>query len=267
MTTPSLTPGAARTARAIDWRLGAILWLLGGMPGVVGLLWLLAPLVRQLVQPVWVVLLVGGLLIALLLALAVALGLVLAPRLGLGAPALSAWLQGRPVLPVLRAQLLPALCGGLAGALCWCALARIAPASVSGYLRLLIDSDLALLIDLLRSVQTELLLRWGLLTLLLWLAWRLLQRGQGAPAKALVALTVLLSAALFAFAPVGIEHALTGDHWYWRRSQMFAMAGDFALGLLAGGLYVRCGLEAAIAAQLLAHALAYPLLRAFSALS
>lgn len=252
------TPTPATMPRAIRWRLGAILWL-SGMSGLAALLWSLAPPLQDhgelLTQPVWRVLLFSGLLGALLLALAVAVGLLLAPRLGLGAPVLCAWLERRPVAPVLRAQLLPGLCGGLGGGAWLWALARIAPdafAPLPGS-----EGAMQLLIDLPGTIGAELLLRWGLMTLLLWLAWRLLQRGQGAPGSGLVALAVLLVAALYACALPGTEYALTG---LWSQPTLLAALGDFALGLLAGGLYARYGLEAAIAAQLLAHALLYPFL-------
>ena len=101
------------------WRLGGALWLLG-MPGVVAVVWTLLPTLKAnaalLPLAPEVVLLLSGLQTSALLALAVALGVWLAPRVGLQAPAVSAWLAGRPAGPALRAQLLPGIVGGVTGA-------------------------------------------------------------------------------------------------------------------------------------------------------
>ena len=94
-------PAGADTAHAPaqpgKWRLGGALWLLG-MPGVVAVVWALLPTLKVnealLPLPLEAVLLLSGLQTAVLLALAVALGVWLAPRVGLQAPAVSAWLAG-----------------------------------------------------------------------------------------------------------------------------------------------------------------------------
>ena len=61
---------------------------------------------------------------------AVALGVWLAPRVGLRAPAVSSWLAGLPAGPALRAQLVPGLWGGVAGAAWLWLLSRLAPAAL-----------------------------------------------------------------------------------------------------------------------------------------
>lgn len=160
-------------AQPCKWRLGGALWLLG-MPGVVAVVWTLLPTLKAnaalLPLAPEVVLLLSGLQTSALLALAVALGVWLAPRVGLQAPAVSAWLAGRPAGPSLRAQLLPGIVGGVAGAAWLWVLSRLAPTALQ-------PSDPAsampLVVKLLYGgITEELMVRWGVMTLLLWLGWR-----------------------------------------------------------------------------------------------
>ena len=243
-------------ARPSGWRLGALLWLLG-LPGVVAVVWALLPPLQAnaalLPLPLWAVLLLSGLQTAVLLALAVAIGVWLAPRVGLQAPVLSAWLGGGPVGPALRAVVAPGVIGGVAGAAWLWALAQVAPQALQ-------PSDPAsavpLVVKLLYGgITEELLVRWGVMTLLLWLGWRVVQRGQGQPGKGLVAVAVLLSALLFALGHLPAAQALAGALTV--PVVVFVLVGNTAFGLVAGWLYARHGLEAAILAHVLAHLLSH----------
>jgi hypothetical protein len=241
------------------WRLGGALWLLG-MPGVVAVVWTLFPTLKAnealLPLPPWAVLLLSGLQTAALLALAVALGVWLAPRVGLQAPAVSSLLSGRPIGPALRAQSLPGILGGVVGAAWLWVLSQVAPAALQPP-----DpaSAMPLVVKLLYGgITEELLVRWGVMTLLLWMGWRVLQRGQGQPGKVVVAVAVLLSALLFALGHLPAAQALAGE--LTAPVVLFVLAGNTAFGLVAGWLYARHGLEAAILAHVLAHLLSFPVL-------
>jgi len=253
------SPASVGAARGLRWRQGLVLWLLG-MPGVVAVVGALLPTLAAhqalLPVPLWAVVLLSGLQTAVLLAAAVALGVVLAPRVGLGAPALSAWLSGRPVAPVLRSQLVPGLWGGLAGAAWLWALARMAPDALK-------PSDPASAMPwsvklLYGGITEEVLVRWGLMSLLLWLGWRLVQRGQGAPRTGLLAAAVGLSALLFAVGHLPAAQALAGV--LTPPVVAFVLLGNGAFGVVAGMLCARHGLEAAILAHVLAHAVSHPFL-------
>ena len=234
-----------------------MLWLLG-MPGVVAVVWTLVPLLSAnaalLPLPLWAIVLLSGLQTAVLLALAVTVGAWLAPRVGLQAPAVSAWLGGRSVGAALRPQWLPGLCGGVAGAAWLWALSRLAPEALR-------PSDPASAMPLVvkvlyGGVTEELLVRWGAMTLLLWLVWRVVQRGQGRPGGGLVALAVVLSALLFAVGHLPAAQAMAGVLTV--PVVAFVLVGNTAFGLLAGWLFARRGLDAAILAHGLAHLLSHP---------
>jgi hypothetical protein len=246
-------------AQSGKWRLGGALWLLG-MPGVVAVVWTLFPTLKAnealLPLPLGAVLLLSGLQTAMLLALAVTLGVWLAPRVGLRVPAVSCLLVGQPIGPALRAQLVPGMVGGVAGAAWLWALSQVAPTALQ-------PSDPASAMPLgvkllYGGITEELLVRWGVMTLLLWLGWRLLQRGQGRPGKGLVAVAVVLSAVLFAVGHLPAAQALAGVLTV--PVVAFVLVGNTVFGLVAGWLYARHGLESAIIAHVLAHLLSFPVL-------
>ena len=230
------------------------------MPGVVAVVWALLPPLKAnealLPLPLWAVVLLSGLQTAVLLALAVAVGVWLAPRVGLRAPVVSSWLVGQPIGPALRTQYLPGILGGVVGAAWLWALSQVAPAALQ-------PSDPAsampLVVKLLYGgITEELLVRWGVMTLVLWAGWRVLQRGQGRPANALVAAAVLSSAMLFALGHLPAAQAMAGE--LTAPVVAFVLVGNAVFGLVAGWLFARHGLEAAIIAHMLAHLLSHPLL-------
>lgn len=231
------------------------------MPGVVAVVWALLPLLAANAAlfplPLWAIVLLSGLQTAVLLALAVTVGAWLAPQLGLRAPAVSAWLGGRPVGPALRAQWLPGLGGGVAGAAWLWTLSRLAPEALRPTDP---SSAMPLVVKVLYGGLTEeLLMRWGVMALILWLAWRIAQRGQGEPARGWVAMSVVLSALLFAVGHLPAAQAMAGE--LTGPVVAYVLVGNAAFGLLAGWLFARRGLEAAMIAHALAHLLSHPLLR------
>lgn len=243
------------------WRLGIALWLLG-MPGVVAVVWaLLPPLAASqalLPIPLWAVLLLSGLQSAVMLVLAVAVGVLLAPRVGLAAPVVSAWVAGGPFEQAAPARwLVPGVWGGMAGAAWLVALSVMAPEALRPAAAAT-DLGTVLVKLLYGGITEELLVRWGVMTLVLWAAWRIVQRGSGAPRPRLIAVAVLVSAVLFALGHLPAAQAMAGA--LTAPVMLFVLVGNTAFGLLAGWLFARRGLEAAITAHVLGHALSLPFL-------
>ncbi len=234
-----------------QWRLGVILWSLA-MLGVAVLAYTLLPqLVSKAPQPVALnVAIIAALAQSgILLMLAVWGGVALARPLGLGAPAIQAALRGSPVWPALKAQLLPASLAGMAGASVLLAAARMAPAELIA-LGPTVAIPLAAKV-LYGGITEEVLMRWGLLTVVIWLPWRLLQKRSGLPRPGYVIGAILLVAVLF-----GVGHL----------PAVVAMGGVLSTpvvtiivmvnavqSVLYGLCYWRWGLEAAFIAHALTH--------------
>jgi membrane protease YdiL (CAAX protease family) len=211
---------------------------------------LLGQMQEPLPAPLWLISLAGLAQSALLLALAGWAGVRLSPPVDLRAPAFEAIVTGRPIGAALRPQLLPGLIAGVLGGISLFAAFRYAPAAVAQ-----LQDRFAIPIVarvLYGGFTEELLLRWGLMTALAWLAWRFLQQRRGPVRAGLVWLAIAVSALIFAAghlpAAFFLLGALDGP------VVAFVMGVNTAFGLLFGYLFWRHGLESAMIAHALAHA-------------
>ena len=145
---------------------GVVLWI-AGMLGVVVLTLTVVPqLLAQAHSP-----LPQGVLLAaslaqsgVLLALAVWMGIALSAPLGLHAPVAAAAVSGSGVWEALKPQLLPGLLAGLAsGAVLMAALHFAPPEILAASAKLRISVSARLLYG---GITEEILMRWGLMTLL-----------------------------------------------------------------------------------------------------
>ncbi|WP_386066925.1 type II CAAX prenyl endopeptidase Rce1 family protein [Tahibacter sp. UC22_41] len=237
------------------WRQAVTMWLAGFAGVVVIAVGVVPALVagKPLPLPVWAVSLIAAVQSGGLLALAVWSGLSLAPRVGLRAPLFEAIAAAAPLGAALRPQWLPGLLGGLVAGGVLLALSAFAPAELTAAAPAL---DLPLAARLLYGgITEELLLRWGLMSALLWLFWRLLQRGSGRPSMTGVALAVAAAALLFGLGHLPAARALAGGLTL--PVVAYVVGANAVFGMLAGGLFWRYGLEAAMLAHATAHLLLY----------
>jgi len=236
-----------------------------GLPGVLSLIPMvldqveaLPPEMLELPVPLTVALALFNSLI--LLAIAVAVGTLLAHRVGLRSLVAEKVRQGTAIWPELRPYLRMAFIAGLIFAVvvlgldalinpfAGTALENVSTVGESPTLGALLTQ---LLMGMLYGgIVEELLLRWGVMTLLVWIGWRIAQRGQGAPRPALVWAAIVLAALLF-----GIGHlpalaslvALTPLIVF--RTVLLNALG----GLLFGWLFWRRNLETAMVAHAAGH--------------
>jgi len=190
-----------------------------------------------------------------LLAAAVFVGVALAHRVGLSSPVAEAVANGGDVLSALRPQILPGIVGGVVGGIAIVLIASawkpFLPLEVS---RLISDfgNFIPLPVRLLYGgITEELLLRWGLMTLLVWLGWRLLQKGQAVPSSAVFVGAIVVSSVVFAIGHLPIAFFLFPDASL--ALILFVIVGNSSFGLVAGYLYLKKGLESAMLAHALAH--------------
>jgi len=222
-----------------------------GLLGVLSLLQLPIQLPEGIEAPIslellrWISLAQSG----ILLALAVTIGLFTAPRVGLSAPVAEALVTGQPWWGVLRRQGRPALIGAILGAIVLFIYGLFQPWLMPELLAAAEATEQPLLMRLLYGgITEELLLRWGVMSLFVWLLWRIGQRGRGVAKPGVVWGGNLLAALLFgighlpAVAAYGISFTLP--------MVLAIIVGNTLAGLVFGWLYWRKGLEAAI----LAHA-------------
>ncbi|MBX3704341.1 MAG: CPBP family intramembrane metalloprotease [Steroidobacteraceae bacterium] len=237
------------------FRLGLLLWFVG-MPGVVAVTATLLPVMlagQPLPMPLWVLALLSLVQNGVILALAVWAGVALAPAVGLHAPVLGAAITRSPLGPVLRPQLLPGLVVGLLGGAFLFGAWRLAPdvlASVQERLSLPLFARV-----LYGGITEELLLRWGLMTVLVWLGWACLQRRRAAPAAGLIWIAIVMSALVFGAGHLPAAAVLAGP--LDAAAVAWVLGFNTTFGLLFGYLFWRYGLESAMIAHGLAHVVHY----------
>jgi len=241
--------------KPFNWREFLILWGVGVL-GVVAVLpytlTLQAPLIEQmpsLPMPLSVVIAVQIVQNAVLVAIAVGLGLLLATRIGLGAPLLEARLRGEPVGQRLRALLAPSVLAGAAAGVAIIVLdvlvfapgmpAAIAteghPPAWQGFLA-----------SFYGGITEELFMRLFLMSLLVWLVGLVWREASGRPAVGAFWVANLGAAILF-----GLGHLPTTATLVSLTAMVIlrAIVLNGIGGVVFGYLYWKRGLEAAMLAH------------------
>ncbi|HSB27865.1 MAG TPA: CPBP family intramembrane glutamic endopeptidase [Pyrinomonadaceae bacterium] len=192
-----------------------------------------------------------------LMSIAVLVGTTLARKVGLSAPAAEAVAQGQSLTSALKPQIVPAVIGGFAGGAAivsiWLIWKRFLPpvfVSQAEKLSTVLPLPTRLLYG---GITEELLLRWGVMTFLVWLAWRLFQRGRGRPRPINFVIAIVISSVVFGMGHLPVASALGAG--LTMTIVAYVVIANSIFGLVAGYLYWQRGLEAAIMAHMSAHVL------------
>lgn len=225
---------------------------LAGMTGVISLLLMQVQVPPEVAAslPLPVLKLLILIQPTILLTIAVLVGVNLAGNVGLTAPAMAAIASHQPVIPALKPQILPGLVGGVVGGLGLVLLSLLWRPWLPAEL-LAAPATPVLVRFLYGGITEEILLRWGLMTFLVWGAWVLLQRRRGKPKPLSVAIAILVSAILF-----GVGHLPLIIAWGLPMTVpliAYIILANSLFGLIAGYLYWQYGLEAAMIAHILCH--------------
>ena len=241
-----------------------IILLTAGLAGVFSFLLIdLSALVALLPAPVGAeippitpaVKLLGLIQPGILLALAVLAGVALAPKVGLSSPAAEAAASGTPVGPAFKPQIVPGIIGGLLGGGAIVAATLLAKpflsaetvARIAAFGRLLpVPTRL-----LYGGITEELLLRWGLMTLLVWAMWRHLQKREGEPKPAYFVGAIVISSLVFGVGHLPVAYMILPEAN--AALTLFVIVANSLFGLIVGYLYWKRGLESAMLAHMLTH--------------
>jgi membrane protease YdiL (CAAX protease family) len=192
----------------------------------------------------------------LLLAGAVAVGALLAPRLGLRSHLVAKTVTDKLLLPALRADLPVAALGGAISFVAVAALDLAFRPFVAEAVKTMGQSISHLTVSgvlgalLYGGITEELLLRWGLMTLLVWIGWRLVQRRQGLPRPAIMWSAIGLSALIFGAAHLPATALLVP---LTPLIVVRALLLNGIAGMIFGWLYWRRSLEAGMIAHATFH--------------
>lgn len=191
----------------------------------------------------------------ILLLIAVAVGTLLAPRLGLRSYLAESARGARGGLPALRSELPWAIALGAVAALLILVLdVAFRPWLPEEFLARAAEQPRTLALTLAGmlygGVTEELIVRWGLLSLLAGSLWRLVQRGEGRPAGWIMWSAIVVAAVVFGAGHLGAVAAmapLTGA--LITRTIVLNTLG----GVVFGWLFWRKSLEAAMIAHATGH--------------
>lgn len=190
-----------------------------------------------------------------LLSIAVLIGVALASKVGLSSPAAEAAAGNGQLASALKPQIIPGLVGGFIGGLgvilIWSLWKPFLPPEFvarSVEFNKLLPVPTRLLYG---GFTEELLLRWGLMTLLVWTAWRLFQKGKGKPQTVYLIGAIIASSVIFGLGHLPIVFAIFPGASI--APVTFVIVVNSFFGLIAGYLYWKNGLESAMIAHMLAH--------------
>ena len=238
-------------------KLGAALFVMG-LPGIVLLGLFIIPAMLQFApeKPTISTQALIAITIAqssIFLLLALWAGGALSSKVGLEAPIVSSLLTRKKPSSGFSNPLLFGLVGGVLGAIILSLATRFAPAALTG-IQAKLSPPLPVRVFY-GGVTEELLTRWGLMSLILWSLWRFLQEGAGLPQTRFIWAAILVSAVLFGMLHLPITAALDGKLTGVVAS--YVVAANAVFGIVAGFLFWRYGLEAAILAHASAHILSW----------
>jgi len=190
-----------------------------------------------------------------LLGVAVLIGVALASRVGLRAPVAESLAAGNNALPALRPQLIPGVLGGAIGALSILLTAAVlTPLLTTQTVQRITKFGTLVPIPtrlLYGGITEELLLRWGFMTLLVWITWRLFQKRLGKPTSVCFIAAILVSSLVFGLGHLPIAGVVLPQLTV--AVVLFVIVANSAFGVVAGYLYWKYGLESAMIAHILCH--------------
>lgn len=251
--------------RSAKGRLFLVLWL-AGISGVVSFLLVDLPgLIAVLPQPQGspppelpppaLLKLLALIQPAVLTTFAVLIGIWLAPKVGLHAPLAEAIAERKPVMPAFLHQFLPGVIAGLpsgvAIVLSWIFAKPFLPVEFIGKadeFNRFIPHAVRILYG---GFTEEILLRWGLMTFLVWLPWRLFQRGAGPPRGIYFVAAIVVSSVVFGVGHLPVASILADGLTV--PLVAYVVTANAIFGIVAGFLYWRRGLESAMFAHMFAH--------------
>jgi len=192
---------------------------------------------------------------AVIVTIAVLVGVWLAERVGLHAPAAEALARRDNFFSALKPQILPGVLAGLASGVAIVTSWVIAKPFLTSEFVTRAQEFNKFLPHITRifsgGFTEEILLRWGVMTFLVWAAWRLLQKCKGAPKTIYVIGAIVLSAVIFGAGHLPLASMLSGGLTL--PLTIYVITANSIFGIVAGFLYWRLGLEAAIIAHMFTH--------------
>jgi Type II CAAX prenyl endopeptidase Rce1-like len=152
------------------------------------------------VPPLWVLMLLQALQLTVLLAISILIGIGCAYRVGLRSHLIDYWVFHTPKIPYSLTEMKWSLGVGAATTIIVLLLDRLMQPALPEALRAAntepnwLSSLTAMLYG---GITEEILMRWGLMSLLVWIAWKVLKQGITLPSQGMYQGAIVLAALVF----------------------------------------------------------------------
>lgn len=192
---------------------------------------------------------------AVLIALAVTVGLFATKGTGLRAPVFEAAARREPWLGILGRAVPIGIVGGIVGGVAIVAVMKLLGPHLPADVAARIGSFMAIMPLPTRllygGITEEVLLRWGFMSALVWVGWRVAANKQPTPPAMIFVAAILGSAFVFGLGHLPVAFMLVPKPTLTLIA--FVIVANSAFGLVAGWLFWKRGLESAIIAHVTTH--------------
>ncbi len=231
---------------------GILMWL-AGMIGVLFMLLLLPAMLinKTLPLPLWVILLIQLVQSSAIVGFSVWIGMALSSKVNLHSPCFKAIASKGKFIERLRPQLKTGCVAGFIVGIFLIGINYVIPPELIADAPQVNPTYRVLAEVFYGGITEEIIMRWGMMTLILWILWRFIQRNQNTPSQLITWISIVTSALLFALGHIPAAHALAGP--LTMHIVTYIIIGNAVPGVVFGFLYKQYGLEAAMIAHASAH--------------
>ncbi|AFY55476.1 CAAX amino terminal protease family [Rivularia sp. PCC 7116] len=252
----TFNPNSASVKKVSKFKIFLTLFLLG-LTGVFSLL--LAPVNipegTELPLSLSTLKIIGLIQSSILLGIATFIGSNLSTRVGFSTPLIKAFYNHTGVRSIFSKQIIFGIIGGAIAYIFSAIILKLTePFLPAAYLALNQNPDVQIPLltrVLYGGIVEELLIRWGLMTFLVWLPWKIFQKASGTPKSIFYWFGITVAAAIFGIGHLPLLFSLIAQPTILLIGLIMAL--NMITGIIAGWLYWRKGLEAAIFAHMTFH--------------
>tara|TARA_Y100000588_G_scaffold395275_1_gene522211 strand:+ start:8711 stop:9295 length:585 start_codon:yes stop_codon:yes gene_type:complete len=165
---------------------------------------------KTLSFPLWVILLIQLLQSGAIVAISVWIGMTLSSKVNLHSPCFEAIANKSKFVERLRPQLKPGFTAGFIVGVFLIVINYATPSELIANAPQFNPMYRIFAEVFYGGITEEILMRWGLMTLIFWILWRFIQGNQNHPSHLLAWISIVLSSLLFALGHIPAANALVG---------------------------------------------------------
>lgn len=220
----------------------------------------LSPELLAKVPPLWVLMLLQSLQLTVLLAISILVGIGCAYRVGLHSHLIDYWVLHTPRIPYPVIEMKWSLGLGAATTIILLLLDRFMKPALPEALQASSQTEpnglSSLTAVLYGGITEEILMRWGLMSLLVWIAWKVLKQGMTLPSQGIYQGAIVLAALVFGLLHLPATAAIVP---LTPIVIVRAILLNGIAGIAFGWLFWQYSLEAAMLSHISVHAFSFAL--------